>query len=624
MSFLRLGQGGAHFDTDAQLKLGNVIPCYFFCFCKNCMMYFKIIVMKIFFLCFISFFCVTSINAENIKDWRNIQNAIGIIPDENYCDQPYVVVTKDGKWVCVLTTGTGTESQQGQHIAASISCDQGRTWSSLIDIESSDLPPSSWAVPYITSYGRIYVFYTFNGDNVTSLNGRELKHNTELGWYCYKYSDDEGSTWSERYRLPMKKTTVDYINPFNGDVQLFWGISKPVIQDGIVYFAFTKMAIHPQDMGEGFLYKSENLDYEKDVNKIVWELLPEEGICETTLGVTQEEHNIVPLNNGGLYCVMRTSEGYPADCYSYDGGYTWTKPQYVRYANGNVIKNPRACPRVFKCNNRKYLLWYHNNNIRGYKGHRNPVWLSGGVEKDGKIWWSQPEVLLYSNDSVGISYPDLIEVNSRFWITETQKTIARVHPVDSNLLYGLWGENEVGKKALEALMIDRSDLAVGDMIECSQLFKKNENGLTIELLLNLSDLVPGDIIIDNRDNQGDGLCISVSSHRTLEISLYDKKQIFSWDTDPGVVKIDQNQHVVFVIDNFARLITTVVNGILCDGGRYRTQGWKRLGQGIGNVLGDSYIRIPSFNGSIKQMRVYNRYLTTSEVIAIYNDINSKK
>ena len=29
--------------------------------------------------------------------------------DEGYCDQPYVVITKDGNWLCVLTTGAGHE-----------------------------------------------------------------------------------------------------------------------------------------------------------------------------------------------------------------------------------------------------------------------------------------------------------------------------------------------------------------------------------------------------------------------------------------------------------------------------------------------------------------------------------
>ena len=49
------------------------------------------------------------------RDWRNVRTGYRI-PDENYGDQPYVVVTKDGHGLCTLTTGPGREGQRGQHI----------------------------------------------------------------------------------------------------------------------------------------------------------------------------------------------------------------------------------------------------------------------------------------------------------------------------------------------------------------------------------------------------------------------------------------------------------------------------------------------------------------------------
>ena len=58
-----------------------------------------------------------------------------IIPDESYADQPYVVITKDGNWLCVLTTGKKHEGSLGQHVVSTISKDQGKTWGPLIVIE---------------------------------------------------------------------------------------------------------------------------------------------------------------------------------------------------------------------------------------------------------------------------------------------------------------------------------------------------------------------------------------------------------------------------------------------------------------------------------------------------------
>ena len=56
-----------------------------------------------------------------------------VIPDEGYCDQPYVVKLKDGTWLCTMTTGKGHEGQRGQHIVSTRSTDQGKTWSKLVD-----------------------------------------------------------------------------------------------------------------------------------------------------------------------------------------------------------------------------------------------------------------------------------------------------------------------------------------------------------------------------------------------------------------------------------------------------------------------------------------------------------
>lgn len=577
--------------------------------------------MKSINLPFVSLLLFLSINllATN-NDWRNIENAIGEIPDKNYCDQPYLVKAANGDWVCVITTGPGTESQAGQHIAASISNDKGKTWSSLIDIEPTNGPPASWAIPYITAYGRIYVFYVYNGDNITILKEKPLRHNSELGWYCFKYSDDNGKTWSERYRIPMRKTTLDYLNPWNGDVQLFWGISKPMTLNNNMYFAFTKMAIHPQDMGEGFFYKSSNINTERDPLKLNWELLPEgdDGIFETTLGVTQEEHNIVPLNNGNIYCFLRTSEGYAAESYSRDGGKTWSEPVYARYGDGRVIKNPRACPRVFKCENGKYLLWFHNNNIKGYKGDRNPAWMSGGIEKNGRIIWSQPEILLYGEENDKMSYPDWIEENGKYWLTETQKKVARVHAIDSELLEQLWLQGSIKKITRKGLILEKRNLKNSAKIPLSNLANLKHGGFSVELLVDVENLVPGEILLDNRDASGKGVWVDVTIKRTIRIGLNDGEHQGEWDTDPGVVKQNKNQHIVLIVDGLANLFTTVVNGKHCDGGRYRLKGWNWFDKQIDDVSGERIFTVaPDFQGKVKLFRIYNRHLTTSEAIANY-------
>ncbi len=51
-----------------------------------------------------------SANVNNpMNDVRNIKWGLEI-PREHYCDQPYIVITASGDWVCVMTTGAGVES----------------------------------------------------------------------------------------------------------------------------------------------------------------------------------------------------------------------------------------------------------------------------------------------------------------------------------------------------------------------------------------------------------------------------------------------------------------------------------------------------------------------------------
>jgi hypothetical protein len=113
---------------------------------------------------------------------------------------------------------------------------------------------------------------------------------------------------------------------------------------------------------------------------------------------------------------------------------------------GEKVKHPRAANFVRKLRQGRYagryIYWFHNHSGCDYKG-RNPAWLVGGVEKDsaaGKvIYWGEPVIVLYSEDkNVRISYPDFIEDGNRLYITETQKSVARVHKVEDELLRSLW------------------------------------------------------------------------------------------------------------------------------------------------------------------------------------------
>jgi hypothetical protein len=552
-------------------------------------------------------------------DPRHIETGFKI-PDEGYCDQPYVIVNDDASWTCVLTTGKGHEGSRGQHIVSTISGNRGKTWSPLVDIEPATGPESSWVVPLKAATGRIYAFYTYNGDNIRP--GRSDTH----GWYCYKYSDDNGRSWSaERYRIPMRETAADRTNGLPKGCPHFWGIDKPSVVDGVVYFAFTKLGKYFLGNGEGWVVKSDNIMTEKDPAKINWRILPDgdHGLRHPDYGSIQEEHNIVPMSHESIYCVYRTTRGFPAVTISRDAGMTWTVPTQMRYSPGKrIVRTPRACPKLWKCANGKYLFWFHNNSFNHFYA-RNPAWLIGGEERNGTIHWSEPEILLYHNTprgrgtiGRGMSYPDLIEQDGRYWVTETVKIVARVHELDTTLLEGLWSQGKVKEVASRGLLLaaGEKEIASGSATLTGVDIAATA-GMTIDFWIQLDDTSPGQTILDSRDGNGRGLVVSTGNNGTIAIELDDGSSKAKWDSDAGLIKSDRRHHVAIVVDDGPRIVSFVIDGAFCDGRGKRQFGWTRYKTHLGDVTGSGTLKLAN---SLEELRVYGRYLRTSEVVANYN------
>jgi hypothetical protein len=325
----------------------------------------------------------------------------------------------------------------------------------------------------------------------------------------------------------------------------------------------------------------------------------------------QEEHNLAALSKPGhLACVYRTTMGFPAVSYSRDGARTWSTPQPMRYRpGGRIIRHPRACPKIWRCGNGKFLFWCHQNGGKSYMG-RNPVWLCGGIEKDGVIHWSQPEILLYhANPKKRMSYPDLIEVDGRYWVTETEKQIARIHELDPALLAGLWGQFECKTLAQRGLALSLSGKQIAESKPKLPALSA-QGGFTVEMWLRMKDLAPGQVIL-----VGGRLAVTTTKDRTLALTFGDGKRSATWDVDRGLLKPGKWHHVVFIVDGGPGIVSCIVDGQFCDGGTHvRPFGWGRFDRTIGNV-GDGPLNLPPpGRAQLRVLRIYNRPLRTSEAV----------
>jgi hypothetical protein len=590
----------------------------------------------------------------NCVDWRHLSNGFEI-PTESYSDQPFVVKTLDGAWLCMLTTGSGGEGHAGQHVITVRSTDMGQTWEKPVRVESPKGPEASYAVLLRVPSGRIYAFYNHNTDNVRKVKADNPPYSDgycrrvdSIGYFVFKYSDDHGRSWSKkRYPLDVREMAIDRNNADGGKLRYFWNVGRPFVAEKAAFVSLHKVGGFGEGFftsSEGVLLKSPNILTEKNPRKITWETLPDgdRGLhTPAGGGPIAEEHSYSVLSDGSFYCVYRTIDGYPAYAYSRDGGHTWTKPQYKTYGNGRRIRHPRAANFAWRCRSGKYLYWFHNNGGDWYDD-RNPVWLSGGVEVDGPdgkiIDWSQPEVILYEDDpEIRMSYPDMIEERGRIFITETQKDIARVHVMDRKLIDGLWNREMAKSLVKEGLILSRkfqkAQPKAVKMPELPLLLERDASmpdfrnkdlraGFTIDLSLEFSSLKPHQMILDSRKATGQGLALQTTENKTLEIILNDGRTENRWECDREMLKVKTSHHVSIIVDGGPKLISFVIDGILCDGSGQRQFGWGRYSPHLRHANGSKTLSIgPSLKGRISSLRIYDRYLRIAEAIANYQALS---
>lgn len=592
-------------------------------------------------------------SAQEARDWRNITSGYEM-PSEGYADQPYIVKTDDGAWLMVITTGAGVEGAGGQHVISSRSTDMGRTWSKPVDVEPASGPEASYAVLLKTPYGRVYVFYNHNTDNIRQLKADNppykdgfVRRVDSFGHFVFKYSDDHGRTWSaQRYDIPQRDFEIDRKNVYGGKIKFFWNVGKAFEYKGAGYVPLHKVGGFGEGFftsSEGVLLRSANILTERDPTKLVWETLPDGDVGLRTPpggGPVAEEQSFVTLSDGSLFVVYRTIDGHSAYSYSRDGGRSWDTPQYMRYADGRLMKHPRAANFAWRCGNGKYLYWFHNHGGRFIREHpqrrsiayndRNPVWLAGGVEADsprGKvIQWSQPEILLYDDDPmIRMSYPDLVEDGGRYFVTETQKDVARVHEIPAALLNGLW-EQAARAEVSRAGLVAKWERGDPESIEAPALkpFLRRSNradygtedlrsGFSLDVWVRLDSDRAGQVLASTRTSDGKGFELRTADNGTYEVSISDGRTENRWRSDPGTLVPGRRQHVVAIVDGGPKIISFVIDGVLNDGGEARQFGWGRFSPNLMGPAGDAKLKV----GNVLSLRVYDRYLTTSEAIAAH-------
>jgi hypothetical protein len=642
-------------------------------------------------------FCASLLRAAAAAagDWRALDNAHLMLEDQ-YLDQPYVVVVPHpsaparSRWVATITRNSQPEGHRGEHVECLFSDDAGATWSTPVKLEPGagtvEGLTNSYSALAATDFGRIYVTYNINIDNITHTpDGKPYTRDDTQGAYVARWSDDAGETWSqERLRLPVRAGAVDRnATPFHGSLLLFWSVDQYKRRpdgDATVFLGFTKIGTFlyaPPE--EAWLFSSPNLLTERNASRVTWNTLPagDVGVQSVPAGTINEETHIIPLTNagggGGCYMVFRTDQGHLACAATRDGscatGWGAARPASFWHASpaaralGAGPLNPRGPITLKRLSTGRYLLLFYNDGDPTFAS-RNPYWLAAGVEDaaSGEVLFSQPEVFTYYAPDYFFpfagqtrpGYPDIVEdlaagatpacptpdgSGCTVFVTETNKTQARVHGVPPDFLAALLGQDTISAAAARGLARAFPAGATGATFPTPPLAPflpqgaaPFQSGWTVEFYLRnwAAGASPGQALLDARaPATGAGFAVVVvaapppSGGATLALLLRDDAGVQANLTLNGacaslLARADPPlHHVALLVDGAARVAIAVVDGFLCNAptGGSAARGWAYLPMALAAVTpAPSFKWGGEFGGDVAGGRWYARALSVTEAV----------
>jgi hypothetical protein len=288
------------------------------------------------------------------------------------------VITPKGDFLLMFPEGGhyGGKREKVNDLIAYRSSDKGRTWQG--PTVAFDIPYSQHGfVPLIPKgTARIYAFGT-QPIYERRVMERGLRENAPIG---YRYSDDDGRTWSE----------VRLISPVND--RQFTGMS--VMRMCETSAGTWLIGSHEGDWSVKplrtrlYVLRSENRGR-------TWALLPDKrpNGWYAKGWDRMDEGRPVDLGGGNVMFMMRTPEGHLWATWSHDDGRTWEEPRPTS------LVHPDAPPMLFHLSDGKTLAAFHHNrhSNRKYEGlntspqvmkDRSEIWVS--FSGDGGRSWSEP------------------------------------------------------------------------------------------------------------------------------------------------------------------------------------------------------------------------------------------
>ena len=280
---------------------------------------------------------------EGHFDYRTI---VDVVPERMGNWAVKMTGLPDGRLMMIWCSTSEGEGSPTNRIWVSFSPDEGATWDAPELLAAAD--EQGWPLNpccHTHTDGTVLAFY-----NV--YRGRR-------GPVCYQTSNDCGKTWSGRRVMATGETFLSVMsNPIrlrDGTILLPLCFDRP--RDGREHFVGLVML---SDDGGGSWRRGGEFDVDA-----------ERGAMEPS---------IAELGNGDLYCLLRTRTGYQYQCWSSDGGKSWTRPDRSPFASPaatGILRRLAGGDLVF--------VWNNNRISGGAQIPRYPLFAALSRD-DGKTW----------------------------------------------------------------------------------------------------------------------------------------------------------------------------------------------------------------------------------------------
>ena len=324
-----------------------------------------------------------------------------------------------------------------KRIGVKHSIDGGGSWSPLVWVEGCgvgrDGHAAGWQVPLESPGGRVYLLYALCKQSVGFTGGL----------YC-RYSDDRGSSWSQRYALEFPPSAIDDPNPEREPVRWICCSGVHRTSSGQLLVPYTHWACNRQVPAGTATFKEryshiemmrvENLKDSPLPDRLALSWLnrddpvtvPHENVAGASFA---QEPYLVNLPDGRLFMTVRTNRGEVWYSVSSNQGQTWDEARPMRVRDGGQkLKHPSSpCP-IFSLEGRRFLCLFHDNDgyvfgadNRWHVRNRRPTYACIGEFRPGAeqpIWWRRKRLLI-DNDAVPWGPPGKERFESAAYVSMT-------------------------------------------------------------------------------------------------------------------------------------------------------------------------------------------------------------